>query len=76
MPALLSNIPLGCTMPSFEKDRGLVFVFDPLEGFDYDLNTSVSFLIEFQFLGLADFFPYVIAMISGVIYILEMNFKF
>ena len=62
-------------MPSFEKDRGPLLVFDPLEGFDHDLNTSVSFLIEFQFLGLADFFPYVIAMIAGVVYILVDEFE-
>lgn len=62
-------------MPSFEKDRGLLFVFDPLEGFDHDLNTSLSFLIEFQFLGFADFFPYVIAMIAGVVYILVDEFE-
>jgi len=50
-------------------------LFDPLEGFDTDLNTSLFFLVNFQFLGLADFFPYVVSMISGLVYILIDEFE-
>jgi len=43
--------------------------FDPLESFDSDFDTSIAFLIDFQFLGLSDLFPYFVPMFGGILYV-------
>lgn len=59
----------------FLKQDISINFFDPLEGFDIDLDTSLFFLIEFQFFGIADFFPFIVAMISGFVYIMVDEFE-